>query len=217
MKNNMEEQNMDNKLKYITKLIPYAKKLGLKSLRIDEIAKYMDISKATMYKYFSSKDEMVELMINMYVKYISKYDIELINGKSSYLERFEVAFEQTLLIEIYISDIFLLDLQNMYTELYEKIKYAKQKRNQNLLKFYEQGISDGVFNDINSKLILIEDELMIRKLLDPNLLIKHDITMKQAIFDLYRLKKFQLFKHNEQYDDTNIIQKIEQIIHKQNV
>ena len=55
---------------YINKIKPVIRKTSFSQLKIDEIAKYMDISKATLYKRFSSKDEIIEAVVEDFMNYL---------------------------------------------------------------------------------------------------------------------------------------------------
>jgi AcrR family transcriptional regulator len=41
-------------------------------LKIDDIARYMDISKATLYKDFSTRVEIIEVVVAHYIDYLSE-------------------------------------------------------------------------------------------------------------------------------------------------
>ncbi|MFH5181673.1 TetR/AcrR family transcriptional regulator [Paenibacillus sp. TAB 01] len=43
-------------------------------MKMDDIAKYMDVSRATMYKHFSSKEDVVEGVVRMFVDFIEKLE-----------------------------------------------------------------------------------------------------------------------------------------------
>ncbi|MDV2887984.1 TetR/AcrR family transcriptional regulator, partial [Alkalihalophilus pseudofirmus] len=48
---------------YIEKIKPVIRRNKFSQLKIDDIAKYMDISKVTLYKHFSSKDEIIQRVV----------------------------------------------------------------------------------------------------------------------------------------------------------
>ncbi|QDX94134.1 TetR/AcrR family transcriptional regulator [Brevibacillus laterosporus] len=189
----INEQEMKKEL--IIKILPFIKKQRISSLKIEDMAKYMDISKATMYKYFSSKKEIIESTVEVYVDYILKNFNELSENLSvSYVRRFQKAFENSVVLAIFLSDLLLQDLKNMYPHLYQQIVEAQKVRNDHLKKFYEAGHSEGVFLPVNPSLLIVQDELLLQNLLNPVFLVQHHMTLEQALFDYYQMKKHQLLK-----------------------
>lgn len=216
----MFNKNIDNQVemrkKLIFKLLPIVKKQGISPLRTDDIARYMDISKATMYKYFSSKEEIIQYIVKIYAEYITSIDQTIFEETVPFGERFQKTFEQSLLISFYISDAFLSDLKHNAPVLYEQIIQAQNERNKQLKKFYEEHIEKEVFNAINPVLILIQDDVLLRKFFEPTILIQNNMTLYQALFDYYMLKKHQVIhhEHRSHVDDEKMKSTIQYIVQK---
>ncbi|SEM64199.1 TetR/AcrR family transcriptional regulator [Paenibacillus sp. OV219] len=205
--------------KYAAKLLHPIKTNGLHNLRMDDIAKAMDLSKATLYKYFPSRDEIIERLTALIVKYVigGGADVDLIEGScDGYIEGFQSTFSQTLLIANYGTEIFFRDLREIYPQLMASIDVAISERNARLRKFYERGMAEGYLNSLNATLLILEDELMFRHLLDPMYLMKNNLTLRNAIGDYYQIKKLQWFKPNiyASFDDTLMMDKIEHLVRK---
>ena len=91
---------------YINKIKPIIRKTSFSQLKIDEIAKYMDISKATLYKRFSSKDEIIEAVVEDFMNYLLEGDADNQDESMSFTERFQKTFIHSLKCVTYISDVF---------------------------------------------------------------------------------------------------------------
>ncbi|MBB6636817.1 TetR/AcrR family transcriptional regulator [Cohnella thailandensis] len=179
--------------KLAAKLMSPLRSMGFQQLRMDDIAKHMDISKATLYKYFSSKDEIIELIVDQFITYLKEKDAEdLPEADVPYEKRFCDTFVQTLLIASYRSEPFLNDLREAFPELYAKLESAIGARNERLCRFYEEGMEAGVFIRQNATLLILQDELIFRNLIDPVNLMKHNLTLRNALFDYYQIKKRQI-------------------------
>ncbi|AZN42369.1 TetR/AcrR family transcriptional regulator [Paenibacillus albus] len=205
--------------KYAAKLLHPLKSNGLHNLRMDDFAKAMDLSKATLYKYFQSRDEIIERLTALFVKYVvgSCSEVELVSGSSdAYIQSFQSTFSQTLLIANYGTEIFFKDLREIYPQHMASIDIAISERNARLRKFYERGMAEGYLNTLNATLLILEDELMFRHLLDPMYLMKNNLTLRGAIGDYYQIKKLQLFKPDihASIDDTQMLDKIEYLVRK---
>ncbi|WP_436938033.1 TetR/AcrR family transcriptional regulator [Staphylococcus xylosus] len=208
--------NTETRNKLILKLIPIVRKKGFQTLRMEDIAKYMGISKATMYKYFTSKEEIIKIVVDSFVNYINELTIQPFDTVQSFGIKFRELFEQSILLGAYVSDIFVKELKVTYPHLYEILKEAMKKREVQISKFYNEGKSQGIFNDINERLIFLQKDVLIREILDTKFLISNDMTLNQALFDLYKLMKFQLIKSEkmEIMNDPDILKRIEYMARK---
>ena len=119
------------------KIKPIIRKTSFSQLKIDEIAKYMDISKATLYKRFSSKDEIIEAVVEDFMNYLLEGDADNQDESMSFTERFQKTFIHSLKCVTYISDV-LQDLKEAYPHLSDQLVAAQQNRNHNLQMFLKR-------------------------------------------------------------------------------
>jgi len=208
------QEEMRNKL--LIKLIPTIRKKGFQTLRMDEIAKYMDVSKATMYKYFASKEDIIEGVVNSFVQYINELTVQSLDTVQSFDNKFQELFEQSILLTAYISDTFLDELKVMYPDLYNSLKKAMKRREDQISAIYQEGKEKGIFNDVNERLIFLQGDVLVRAMLDMKFLMLHNMTLNQVLLDYYKLIKLQLFKAEkmEVTNDSDVIQKIDYMAQK---
>ncbi|GMK39755.1 TetR family transcriptional regulator [Paenibacillus sp. CCS19] len=181
--------------RYINKIKPIIRKTKFSQMKIDDIAKYMDISKVTLYKHFSSKDDIIEQVVEYEIEYLQQADTVVNDDSLPFVERFQKTFLQSLLCVIFISDLFLQDLKEFYPRLFEKLVIAQQNRNKNLQAFFETGMDQKVFNRMNAVLSLVQDDAMLRRIMDPTFSIQwYDLTLKQAIIEFYKMKQYQMIR-----------------------
>jgi AcrR family transcriptional regulator len=204
------------KLKFISRILNPIKTNGFEQMRMDDIAKHMDLSKATLYKYFSSKDEVIQRLVENFITYIIEADKELTDESGSFIAGFQKSFSQTLLIANYGTDAFYNDLNEVYPELFGRIQVAVGERNGRLKELYEKGAEAAVFNKLNASLLIIQDELMFRNLLDSLYLMKQQLTLRGAIFDYYQIKKLQLLSPQAyiEADEEGMNEKLEYLVRK---
>jgi Transcriptional regulator len=205
------------KNKYVAKLLHPIKSNGFQGLRMDDIAKAMDLSKATLYKYFPSRDEIIERLTALYIKYVVCDEAQLMEGsREAYINGFQSTFSQTLLIANYGTEPFFQDLREVYPQLMASIEMAISDRNGRLRAFYERGIAEGYMNDLNAMLYILQDELIFQKLLDPHYLMKNNLTLRSAIWDYYLIKKQQLFKPGvlAEINDKAMSEKVDYLVRK---
>jgi Transcriptional regulator len=205
-----------NKYKLIRKLIYPIRKNGIKALRTDDIAKYMDVSKATLYKYFSSKYEIIEALVEMYIAELLDSRVDEANDEVSYIREWQKSFKQGLLSMNFISESFQNELRESYPELLEKVKKALNRRYQELSAFYNKGIEFGIFNYLNPTLVILQDEAVFRNILDPAYLLEKNLTIHTAIKGYYECKRIQVIKAEYQNikDDAEWEETIEYLVQK---
>ncbi|MCH5584427.1 TetR/AcrR family transcriptional regulator [Shimazuella sp. AN120528] len=209
-----DKQN-EIRAKLIQKLIPYVRKSGFQSLRMEEIAKMMDVSRATLYKYFPSKEEIIGCIVNFYVDHIKELIGDSLDADQKFGNRFQELFEQSVLVYEYITDVFLEELESSYPESYDRLREALKLREHQILTFLDEGMGEGVFNEINGKLFILQDELL-QNMLDVKYLMVNNLTINQVLFDFYKLKKLQLFKPEklQSVDDSRMMSKMEYMAQK---
>lgn len=199
---------------YVEKIKPVIRKTKFSQLKVDDLAKCMDISKVTLYKHFASKDDIIEQVVNYYIDYAEKADNVVKDDSVSFLARFQTTFLQSLMCAAFISDLFLQDLKEFYPRHLDNLSLALQNRNKSLQTFFEKGMEQHIFNRLNAVLCMVQDDAVLRRFIDPSFSIQYDITLKQAIMDFYRMKKYQLLtpEYLDRIDDAALERKIVQIL-----
>ncbi|KEQ24716.1 TetR/AcrR family transcriptional regulator [Paenibacillus tyrfis] len=200
---------------YINKIKPVIRKTRFSQLKIDDIAKHMDISKVTLYKHFSSKDEIIEQVVEHGINYLQQADAVVNDDSVSFIERYQKTFLQSLICVIYLSDLFQQDLKEYYPRLFETLVIAQQNRNKNLQTFFESGMDKKIFNRIHAMLSLVQDDATLRRIMEPTFSIQwYDLTLKQAVVEFYKMKRYQVIRpeYLDSVDDSDIEKEIVRIL-----
>jgi len=201
--------------KYLVRLLPLITQQGLIRLRIEDIVRALDISKATFYKHFSSKEDVVAGVIELVITYLQEAG-RLLKDDSPYVKRFQQVFEQSVLIATYLTPVFMLDLKQGFPPLWERVKQAHQERQRCVQEFYQQGLAAGVFRAMNPVLVVLQDELILPAILNPTFLMEHDLTLRGALSDYYALQKYQVLAPEayRQADDVPVKDYIDMMARK---
>ncbi|CAM3594829.1 TetR/AcrR family transcriptional regulator [Paenibacillus lupini] len=200
--------------KYFEKIKPVFRKKRFSQLNMDDIARHMDISKPTMYKYFSSKDDIVTLFVESCADYFKSGENMMVDEEISYVERFQFTFEQSLKAAVYVPDILLQDLREAYPKLLDTLLFAEQERLLCFKQFFDAGVAEGVFNPIDPALCFVQADVVLRRILEPSFSIQFDTTLKRALMDFYVMNKYQVITPNfrDTIDDSIMEKKILQVI-----
>ena len=191
-----KERNLNPKKRdlYIVKLTETFKKHGLKKYSMDSIASELKVSKATLYHYFSSKDEMVEIALMRVIGQMNEFENITKNELLSFETRFYKMLELFSNAFTDISNLFLADLQDEYPLLWKLIQQFIDYVNQVLTDFYNNGKKAGVFREIHTAILVTSDRMFFNAISDVEFLTKNNITLRMAFDEYFRMKCFGFIK-----------------------
>ena len=151
---------------YVKKLIHVIRTQGFLSLTIQDIAHTMSLSRASLYNYFSSKEDIIMELTNLCINYINEAGQTISNEELSYSLRFRKVFEQAVFSAVYASDIYLNDLKRSCPHLYEKKMQSRKEQISIIHTFYRNGMKEQVFNELNASILIIQDGIVLEKLVN---------------------------------------------------
>lgn len=73
---------------WIEKIIPHFQQHGFKKFSMDEVVRLAGVSKATFYKYFSSREMLLDGIISHKLSEIALFRNALFNNEQTYYERY---------------------------------------------------------------------------------------------------------------------------------
>lgn len=181
-------QNPKKQLAIIEGLIDFFQTNSLAESNMDTIAEYIGKSKATLYKYFASKEEMVDALIDYKINSIAGFVSILNNDEIPFVERYDESFQ---LLQQHIGDItneFLSDLKEVFPVLFEKIELLIQLAVRELANYYKKGMELGEFNQLNAQMLSHMDFVFFRQLTNPDFLKENQLSMQEAFNDFYAIR-----------------------------
>ncbi|CAA6827063.1 MAG: Transcriptional regulator, TetR family protein [uncultured Aureispira sp.] len=167
---------------------------GLGKFTMDKMAKKLNISKATLYKYFSSKDEIVDAVVQFKIQEIITFEDLLVDDNIDFSERFFEIIKTASIMLAEISGQFLHDTKIKHPELFIKMDAFSDRALYAAEKFYQQGIETGVLNDIDPKILALTDKMFIQAVSNPKFLQEHNISVKEAFDNYFLMKSKGIFK-----------------------
>lgn len=179
---------------YIQKLTEIFKVHGLKKYSMDTIAAELDVSKATLYHYFSTKDEMVEIVLMRVLGQLGNFENITKNDTISFEKRFYLILELFSETITDISNIFLADLQQDYPKLWNQVQLFIEYTTNVLSNFYDEGKKAGKFIGIHTSILVVSDRMFFNAISDVDFLTKNKITLRMAFDEYFRMKCFGFIK-----------------------
>jgi AcrR family transcriptional regulator len=162
------------------RIIAAARELFLKNgfIRVtsDDISASLGISKATLYKYFSSKEELLRLAMETLMQ-------SILGGVEAVIQDEEMDFV-TKLIKLMtylggqisrIGTVLAQDMQRSTPEVWREIdRFRREKILKNFKALFSAGIKEGVFKkDINRDLLVLMFVALIQDFINPEMLMQY--------------------------------------------
>lgn len=168
---------------------------GFTIFTMDEIAARLRISKATLYKYYSSKEEILDEVVHQKILEIEALEPLLEDNQLDFTERFFDVIKSASILLAEFSSQFILNIKQKYPELWERIENFQIRALGAAERFYQHGIDKGIIhNTVNPKLIALMDKIFIHAAANPNFLKEHDISMEEAFNGFFAMKGKGIFK-----------------------
>ena len=158
-------------------------RLGCSRVSIDELVSDLHTSKSAIYKYFSSKEDLINAVMIHFNQYINTNIGLIVNDKSiSFQKKLETIMAFTTKVLQKASKDFLDDLKINFPNIWKRYLEMREERLNNLyLKFFKQGIKEGnIRKDIPINLILIVYTKLTEIVVDPDNRDSIGISIKKA-------------------------------------
>lgn len=142
-----EQKNDDTRRKIINASIEIILNKGFSKFTLAEVAKKLNVTKATIYWYFSSKDDLIESISNkiwsLEVESIQSYE----NSNSSAKEKLiNILFQKDNIYSCILPIKFLLEYYNESNEIKTKIQDGYKKYQESLATILNEGKRNGEFH-----------------------------------------------------------------------
>ncbi|MGQ3014423.1 MAG: TetR/AcrR family transcriptional regulator [Flavobacteriales bacterium] len=176
-----KQRTLDTEVRreWLKKLMPFFTKYGFSSIRMDEMAVQVGVSKATFYKHFISKEDLISSLLKWKIEEISGYMPMLLDSSTGFAERYFKAVEISLIGLGGISNVLLSDLEREYPELHKQLATFQKLNLKVLGEFYTEAKNAGFLkSSVDVKTLLIMEELILLQITDPNYLKQKQITLK---------------------------------------
>ena len=146
---------------------------GYKKVTVDEIASNLRISKKTIYKYYKSKQDLLEDSFEKWQTKLSSEVNEIIDKVDlTFIDKLKEMMSHVGVAMGRMNSILILDIQENVPHLWTRINnYKHEAAFQRFNRLIEEGIKKGqIKKGVNKALIVALYACAIENLLDPNFL-----------------------------------------------
>jgi AcrR family transcriptional regulator len=157
-------------------------KEGFVKISMDEIASQLHMSKKTIYKHFSSKDNLIEALIDCDCSCHVKKETEILDQKTDVIRKIAQMVYYNLSDFSKYSEKWLSDLQIHKPELWNKyMRFKNNNHTKNFRSILKQGKKEKVIKDVPLDLILVGIEAVVKGILQTDFLKNSKLSFKQAL------------------------------------
>ena len=128
---------------------------GVKSVKMDDIANTLAISKRTLYEIYSNKEELLLEAVRIHEQEFNDHMLQYSLDKNHNVMDIIIEFYKKKLLAIAdVSPLFLVELRK-YKQVVEYLERMNAERHNNALLFFHRGVKEGFFrSDLNFDIIL---------------------------------------------------------------
>lgn len=168
---------------------------GIRQITIDMIAEKCGISKKTVYKYFSSKSDMVERIINEIIDKIGSAIDEIDRSDEKPAMKLEHLFGTLYQMLGSLSIPMLHDIRTGYPETNRRVEDFINSHRELIRRNIARGIEEGDFYPDVHPLIAMEIAMAgAEKIINPDYILKNNLTIEQTITSFRNLMIHALIK-----------------------
>lgn len=158
---------------------------GVKSVKMDDIANTLAISKRTLYEIYSNKEELLLEAVRIHEQEFNDHMLQYSLDKNHNVMDIIIEFYKKKLLDIAdVSPLFLVELRK-YKQVVEYLKKQNAERHNNALLFFHRGVKEGFFrSDLNCDIILKTSSASVNYAMETQMYKNYSITaiMHNTIF-----------------------------------
>ncbi|HYF04346.1 MAG TPA: TetR/AcrR family transcriptional regulator [Patescibacteria group bacterium] len=178
-----DHRDKETRARIITKANEVFLKMGFSKVTMDELANDLGMSKKTLYKHFSSKDDLLRAMMTEFRCEVHDYiDSCMCNTEIDFVEKLKRIMVYVSEQMAKVSTPFAEDMRRNAPELWKEMeKFRHEHGVENFTKLLREGIQAGIFrSDINEYLIAMIYINSAQSLVNPAILTEIPFTASEV-------------------------------------
>jgi TetR/AcrR family transcriptional regulator, cholesterol catabolism regulator len=162
---------------------------GFSRLSVDEIAAMFGMSKKTFYKFFPTKEELINQVTDRIMAQARASITGIARSKKDFISKLHELMSFLMLQSSHLSKALQVDLQRYAPELWKRIEEFRTLRISDVFsRLVDQGINEGyVRKDLNKRVFMLVVLSSIRNVVNPGVLLQESITAREAIDSILNL------------------------------
>ncbi|MBN1495404.1 MAG: TetR/AcrR family transcriptional regulator [Spirochaetes bacterium] len=128
-------------------------RMGVRGITIDMIARECGISKKTFYKFFASKDELAESILDDMIAEYKKGVAAIDGSENDPLDKLYRLIELPFSLFGDISTTLVKDVTLLYPHIEKRLYAVRESHRKTVIKTYVSGVRAGYFKKINPSFV----------------------------------------------------------------
>jgi AcrR family transcriptional regulator len=173
---------MDDKIKIQNYAVEKFLKEGFYKISMDEIASELGMSKKTIYKYFPSKEKLVEEVVLNFREEVRSKIIVIIKSNDNAVFKIVNLIREVGKVFVKVNEKMIVDLQKHLPVLWTGIDEFRTKQ---ISEFFssviEQGKKEGLITDLPIEIIMAIHLAAVRAVVNPTFIMNNKFSFKEAM------------------------------------
>jgi len=161
---------------------------GFYKITMDEIAQGLRMSKKTIYKYFPSKNILLDAVVRSFMHSTKKRLLKNIGQQENAILKIKALTQLFAELSLKLNEKMLYDLQTHRPDLWETVEKFRGELIKNIWEeIINQGKDEGYIIDKPNDIIITVIYSSIRSIINPTFLLNHSYSINEAFkitFDL---------------------------------
>ncbi|MFZ1291531.1 MAG: TetR/AcrR family transcriptional regulator [Melioribacteraceae bacterium] len=154
---------------------------GFYKITMDEIANGLRMSKKTIYKYFASKEILVDAAVKFFQSIVQSKIENIIKSDSNSILKIKKLTNLFAELSMKINSKMLDDLRSYRPDLWQNIDEFRTRNVEKVWKnIFDQGKIEGYIIDYPSEIMIHVILAAMQKIINPTFLINHNLSIQQA-------------------------------------
>ncbi len=179
--------DIEDKQRIVDVASRYFRRVGITKVTLDEIASELGMSKKTMYKYFSSKEELLSAVVHGMMNGLRAKIESIVLSNKSFSEKLPEILGHLGREIGMTSKQFLIDLQRFTPELWNEMdEFRRQRILTNVRQLFLQAKEENIFRaDLNIDLFLLVFLNSVQNIVTPQVLSEQSFSMNEALRGIF--------------------------------
>lgn len=178
---------------------------GFYDATVDELAMRSNMSKRTIYRYFKSKEEIIQAVVEQFLKEMEQHVSTAINSAdnpvqkvSNFIRVLPERLRQT-------NPRIFSDLQKYYPAMWEMVEEFRAERVKILVSIIVEGSKEGYFKAINPTIVTAAMLATIRTVGNPAFVLENNLTMETVFKTVMQTFLYGIVNQGESAKDAPLI------------
>lgn len=175
-----------------------AEEKGFYYATVDELAALNNMSKRTIYRYFKSKEEIIEAVLE---KFMTETEAEVFGA----LAKIENPIDKlTVFVQIVtqrlrtLTPVLLRDLPRHFPQIWDKVEQFRVEKIEYLIGIMVEGSKQGYLKEINHTVVTASLLATVRAVVNPNFMMENNLSPEETFRTVMHTFLYGIVKENQQ-------------------